>query len=113
MPAARTKVVLIVCALFVVPGYQLPYREQPHHGRGKHRMCTAITLTSAHSISHSLFAQPVAAPAIPDPLACPVLRRRLAQRENLQALAHRRKVLRKPAYSHESIVCRIVGVCQA
>ena len=23
------------------------------HGRGKHRMCTAIALTSAHSIPHS------------------------------------------------------------
>ena len=51
--AARTKVVLIVCALLVVPGYWLLYFEQPLHGRLKHRMCTAITLTSTHSTPHS------------------------------------------------------------
>ena len=91
VPAARTKVVLITCALLVLPGYRLLFFEQPLHGHGKHRMRSVITLTSAHLIPHSLLVPSAAAPAIPNPLACPVLRRQGAQRENLHALAHRRK----------------------
>ena len=58
MPAARTKVVLITCALLVLPGYRLLFFEQPLHGHGKHRMRSVITLTSAHLIPHSFWSHP-------------------------------------------------------
>ena len=89
MPATRTKNVLIVCALFVLPGYRLLLFEQAHHDLWKHRMRPVITLTSAHSIAHSTLVPPAAVPAIPNPMPCPVLRRQGARRENLHAVAHR------------------------
>ena len=97
VPSARTKVVALMCALLVLPGYRLLFFEQPLHGHGKHRMRSVITLMPAHSIAHSLSVPSAAVPAIPNPLPCPVLRRQGAQRENLHAVGHRRKRLRKPA----------------